>query len=75
VLHTPLMWLDKAETWSLAQELGGEALVEIILEHTHTCYQSERGPREAWGHGCGRLPRLRLAQRGYLAWREGRKVV
>ena len=75
VLHTPLMWLDKAETWSLAQELGGEALVEIILEHTHTCYQSERGPREAWGHGCGVCPACALRKRGYLAWREGRKVV
>jgi 7-cyano-7-deazaguanine synthase len=75
VLHTPLMWLDKAETWSLAQKLGGEALVEIILEHTHTCYQSERGPREAWGHGCGLCPACALRKRGYLAWREGRTVV
>ena len=75
VLHTPLMWLDKAETWSLAQELGGEALVEIILEHTHTCYESERGPREAWGHGCGACPACALRKRGYRAWREGRKVV
>ena len=75
VLHTPLMWLDKAETWSLAQELGGEALVEIILEHTHTCYESERGPREAWGHGCGVCPACALRKRGYIAWREGRKVV
>ena len=75
VLHTPLMWLDKAETWSLAQELGGEALVEIILEHTHTCYQSERGPREAWGHGCGVCPAYALRKRGYMAWREGRKAV
>ena len=75
VLHTPLMWLDKAETWSLAQELGGEALVEIILEHTHTCYESERGPRKAWGHGCGTCPACALRKRGYMAWREGRKVV
>jgi 7-cyano-7-deazaguanine synthase len=75
VLHTPLMWLDKAETWSLAQQLGGAALVDIILEHTHTCYQSERGPREAWGHGCGVCPACALRKRGYLAWREGSKVV
>src|SRR5260370_29688050 len=75
VLHTPLMWLDKAETWSLAQELGGEALVEIILEHTHTCYESERGPREAWGHGFGTCPACALRKRGYIAWREGRKVI
>ena len=75
VLHTPLMWLDKSETWSLAQELGGEALVELILEHTHTCYESARGPREAWGHGCGVCPACALRKRGYIAWREGRKVV
>ena len=74
VLHTPLMWLDKAETWSLAQALGGEALVDIILEHTHTCYESERGPREIWGHGCGVCPACALRKRGYLAWREGRTV-
>ena len=74
VLHTPLMWLDKAETWSLAQALGGEALVDIILEHTHTCYESERGPREIWGHGCGVCPACALRKRGYLAWREGKTV-
>jgi 7-cyano-7-deazaguanine synthase len=55
--------------------LGGESLVEIILEHTHTCYESERGPREAWGHGCGVCPACALRKRGYMAWREGRKVV
>src|SRR5262245_57219010 len=74
VLHTPLTWLDKAETWSLAQALGGEALVDIILEHTHTCYESERGPREIWGHGCGVCPACALRKRGYLAWREGKTV-
>ena len=74
VLHTPLMWLDKAETWSLAQALGGEALVDIILEHTHTCYESERGPREIWGHGCGVCPACALRKRGYLAWRDGGTV-
>ena len=74
VLHTPLMWLDKAETWSLAQQLGGDSLVEIILEHTHTCYESERGMRQPWGYGCGRCPACSLRKRGYTAWREGRTV-
>ena len=74
VLHTPLMWLDKAETWSLARELGGDALVDVVLEHTHTCYENERGPREAWGHGCGHCPACALRKRGYLAWRAGTKV-
>ena len=75
VLHTPLMWIDKAETWSLARELGGDALVGIIQEHTHTCYQAERGARHDWGHGCGECPACALRKRGYIAWREGRKVV
>ncbi len=69
VLHTPLMWLDKAETWELAKELGGDALVETILEHTHTCYQSERGPLHAWGHGCGECPACSLRKRGYEMWK------
>ena len=68
VLHTPLMWLDKAETWALAKELGGDALVETILEHTHTCYESERGPMNAWGRGCGECPACALRKRGYEMW-------
>jgi 7-cyano-7-deazaguanine synthase len=69
VLHTPLMWLDKAETWALATELGGDPLVETILEHTHTCYESERGPLHAWGHGCGACPACALRKRGYEMWK------
>ena len=71
VLHTPLMWLDKAETWQLADRLGGTALVEIVLAHTHTCYMSERGPRNAWGHGCGECPSCALRKRGFEKWRAG----
>jgi len=69
-LQTPLMWLDKAETWSLAQELGGEPLIEILLEHTHTCYRNERGPRHDWGHGCGDCPACALRARGFENWRK-----
>jgi 7-cyano-7-deazaguanine synthase len=65
VLHTPLMWLDKAETWMLADELGGAPLIETILEHTHTCYLSERGARYDWGYGCGTCPACALRKRGY----------
>jgi 7-cyano-7-deazaguanine synthase len=70
-LHMPLMWLDKAETWQLARSLGGEALVEIVREHTHTCYMSERGPRHDWGHGCGDCPACALRKRGFEKWRTG----
>ena len=68
VLHTPLMWIDKSETWALARELGGNTLVETILEHTHTCYESERGPMNAWGRGCGECPACALRKRGYEMW-------
>jgi 7-cyano-7-deazaguanine synthase len=64
------MWLDKSATWALAEELGGAPLVEIILEHSHTCYESERGPRHAWGHGCGHCPACVLRKRGFEMWRQ-----
>ena len=65
VLHTPLMWLDKADTWRLAEELGGMALVDVILEQSHTCYEGTRGERHPWGYGCGQCPACRLRARGY----------
>jgi 7-cyano-7-deazaguanine synthase len=67
-IQTPLMWLTKEQTWGLAKTLGGEALVELIVEHTHTCYLGERGVLHAWGHGCGRCPACELRQGGYEAW-------
>ncbi len=70
VLHTPLMWLDKADTWALAHELGGTALVDIVRDHTHTCYQSARGPQNDWGHGCGTCPACLLRRKGHETWRE-----
>ncbi len=65
VLHTPLMWRDKAQTWALAQELGGTALVDLICEHSHTCYLGARGARHDWGYGCGECPACRLRARGW----------
>ena len=64
-VETPLMWLDKAATWRLAQELGGAALVELIRSGTHTCYLGERGVLHDWGHGCGHCPACELRARGY----------
>ncbi|HMN82311.1 MAG TPA: 7-cyano-7-deazaguanine synthase QueC [Burkholderiaceae bacterium] len=64
-VETPLMWLDKADTWRLAQTLGGRALVELIAEHTHTCYLGERGRRHAWGYGCGQCPACALRAAGH----------
>ena len=65
VVHTPLMWLDKADTWRLAQRLGGDALVQLIVESTHTCYLGERGTRHAWGYGCGGCPACVLRADGW----------
>ncbi|ACK49251.1 exsB protein [Methylocella silvestris BL2] len=68
-VETPLMWLDKAATWRLAERLGGKALIAIILEETHTCYLGERGKRHNWGYGCGECPACQLRAKG---WREYR---
>ena len=62
------MWLTKAQTWELAKSLGGEVLVELILEHSHTCYRGEREIRKPWGYGCGACPACELRQRGYEEW-------
>ncbi len=65
VVETPLMWLDKADTWRLAERLGGRDLVDLIVEATHTCYLGERGARHAWGYGCGTCPACALRADGW----------
>ena len=72
LIETPLMWIDKADTWALAHGLGdsvqpggGRALVDLIVEHTHTCYLGDRAHRHAWGYGCGTCPACELRARGY----------
>ena len=69
-LETPLMWIDKAATWSLAQQLGGDMLVELIRTETHTCYLGERGAMHEWGHGCGACPACTLRRDGYHRFRK-----
>jgi 7-cyano-7-deazaguanine synthase len=64
-IDTPLMKLDKAATWKLAHDLGGQALVDLIRSGTHTCYRGERGELHAWGYGCGTCPACELRARGY----------
>ncbi|WP_215753663.1 7-cyano-7-deazaguanine synthase QueC [Acetobacter sp. P5B1] len=65
VLHTPLMWIDKAETWKLAEDLGGAPLVSLINEASHTCYLGDRGTLHPWGHGCGECPACALRRAGW----------
>ncbi len=69
VLHTPLMWIDKAATWRMARDLGGEPLVDLIVRESHTCYLGERGALHPWGHGCGTCPACALRASGYARFR------
>lgn len=76
LIDTPLMWIDKAQTWQLAYDLGqasgtpngGQALVDLIVEHTHTCYNGNRERRHSWGYGCGDCPACELRAKGYEVW-------
>ncbi len=72
VLHTPLMWIDKAQTWSLTEELGGSALIEAIRDISHSCYLGERKAHD-WGHGCGHCPACALRADGFMRWRKAAK--
>jgi 7-cyano-7-deazaguanine synthase len=65
VIDTPLMWLNKGDTWALAADLGGDALIRLIAEHTHTCYEGRREMRHPWGYGCGKCPACKLRADGY----------
>lgn len=68
-IETPLMHLTKAQTWALAHELGGDALVEAIVEHSHTCYEGDRTHRHEWGYGCAACPACDLRAKGWAEWR------
>ncbi len=70
-LETPLMFLNKAQTWALSERLGGAALNALIVEHSHTCYLGERGTRHAWGYGCGHCPACALRARGHAEYLAG----
>lgn len=69
-IETPLLYVDKAGTWALAEKIGGRALVDVIIEETHTCYLGNRDIQHAWGYGCGRCPACELRARGWKTWQE-----
>ena len=69
VIHTPLMWIDKAGTFALAHDIGGDALIDVLLAETHTCYLGDRQHRHDWGFGCGECPACRLRADGYAKWK------
>jgi len=68
-IHTPLMFIDKAQTWKLAEELGGDRLIDLIVEESVTCYEGDRVRRHAWGYGCGACPACELRAKGFGAFR------
>ncbi len=69
VIDTPLMWIDKAGTFAMAQQIGGKPLIELLLAETHTCYLGDREHRHDWGFGCGTCPACRLRADGYARWK------
>lgn len=73
-IETPLMWIDKAATWQMAQDLGGDALVQLIVQDTHTCYEGTRDVLHAWGHGCGHCPACDLRAKGWQRWKQSQAV-
>ncbi len=72
-IETPLMYVDKAGTWAMTQELGGAALVDLVTEETHTCYVGIRTRRHPWGYGCGHCPACALRAKGWQAWHDSQK--
>jgi 7-cyano-7-deazaguanine synthase len=68
VIHTPLMWRDKAATWALARDLGGAALVELIRTETHSCYHGDRSELHEWGYGCAACPACDLRRKGWESY-------
>ncbi len=67
-IHTPLMWIDKAATFAMAEEIGGQALLDLVVEDTHSCYLGDRSRRHDWGYGCGECPACQLRARGFASF-------
>ena len=70
VVHTPLMWIDKAATFAFAQEIGGDKLLQLVVDETHSCYLGERSRRHDWGYGCGECPACELRAAGFAKWKK-----
>ena len=70
IIETPLMRLSKAETWALAEHVGGDPFVELVRNETHTCYMGDHQHRHVWGYGCGECPACKLRAQGWASWSE-----
>jgi 7-cyano-7-deazaguanine synthase len=73
-IHTPLMWIDKAETFALAVEIGGEAFLDLLIEDSHSCYLGDRSRRHDWGYGCGTCPACQLRAQGFAKFKSRRTL-
>lgn len=73
-IHTPLMWIDKADTFALAEELGGEAFLDLVVEESHSCYLGDRSRRHDWGYGCGTCPACQLRAQGFAKFMSRREA-
>jgi len=71
-IHTPLMWIDKADTFAMAEELGGEAFLDLVIEDSHSCYLGDRSQRHDWGYGCGTCPACQLRAQGFTKFMKQR---
>jgi 7-cyano-7-deazaguanine synthase len=74
VIHTPLMWIDKADTFAMAEQIGGKAMLDLVVEGTHSCYLGDRTRRHDWGYGCGACPACSLRAQGYAKFMSRRKM-
>lgn len=73
-LHTPLMWIDKAGTFAMAENIGGAALLDLVIEDSHSCYLGDRTQRHDWGYGCGKCPACELRAKGFAKFMSRRKT-
>ena len=64
------MWIDKAATWQMAHQIGGDTLVAEMTENTHTCYAGNRSTRNDWGYGCAACPACNLRSNGWTEWQK-----
>lgn len=74
VIHTPLMWIGKAATFAMAEQIGGQTLLDLVVEDTHSCYLGDRSHRHDWGYGCGECPACTLRAQGYAEFVSVRKT-
>jgi 7-cyano-7-deazaguanine synthase len=73
-IHTPLMWVDKASTFAMGEELGGKGLLDLVIEDSHSCYLGDRTHRHDWGYGCGECPACQLRAQGFAKFMKRRKI-